>query len=40
VVIGLIYRSRRSFLKLGWDVIAMLATFVVGGYFLILIMKG
>ena len=40
VVIGLIYRSRKSFLKLGWDVIAMLATFVVGGYFLILTMKG
>ena len=40
VVIGLIYRSPRSFLKLGWDAIAMLATFVVGGYFLILIMKG
>ena len=40
VVVGLIYRSRRSFLRLGWDSIALLATFVVGGYFLILIMKG
>ncbi len=40
VVVGLIYRSRRSFLRLGWDAIALLATFVVGGYFLILIMKG
>jgi len=40
VIVGLIYRSRRSFLKLGWDAIAMLATFIVGGYFLILIMKG
>ncbi len=40
VVIGLIYRSRRSFLRLGWDVMAMLVTFVVGGYFLILTMKG
>ena len=40
VVVGLIYRSRKSFLRLGWDTIAMLATFVVGGYFLILVMKG
>jgi cation:H+ antiporter len=40
VVVGLIYRSRRSFLKLGWDALAMLATFIVGGYFVILIMKG
>ena len=40
VVVGLIYRSRKSFLKLGWDAIAMIATSIVGGYFLILIMKG
>jgi len=40
VIVGLIYRSRRSFLKLGWDAIAMLATFITGGYFLISIMKG
>ena len=40
VVIGLIYKSRRSFLKLGWDAIAMLATFLIGGYFLISIMRG
>ncbi|MFQ6067584.1 MAG: sodium:calcium antiporter [bacterium] len=40
VVVALIYRSRKSFLKLGWDAIAMVATSIVGGYFLILIMKG
>ncbi len=38
VIVGLIYRSRKSFLKLGWDVIAMIATFVVGSYFLIRLM--
>jgi len=35
VIIGLIYRSRKSFLRLGWDAIAMIATFVLGSYFLI-----
>ena len=40
VVIGLIYRSRKFFLRLGWDTMAMLVTFVVGGYFLFLAMKG
>ncbi len=40
VVVGLIYRSKKAFLKLGWDAIAMVVTSVVGGYFLILIMKG
>lgn len=40
VVVGLIYRSKKAFLKLGWDTIAMVTTSIVGGYFLILIMKG
>ena len=40
VLVGLIYRSKKAFLKLGWDAIAMIVTSVVGGYFLILIMKG
>jgi len=36
VIIGIIYRSRKSFLRLGWDAIAMIATFTLGSYFLIL----
>jgi len=40
VIVGLIYRSKKAFLKLGWDAIAMVATSIVGGYFLILIMRG
>ncbi len=39
VIVGLIYRSKKAFLKLGWDAIAMVVTSIVGGYFLILIMK-
>lgn len=38
IIVGLIYRSRKSFLKLGWDAIAMIVTFCVGGYFLIRLM--
>jgi len=35
VIIGLIYRSRKSFLRMGWDAIAMITTFILGSYFLI-----
>jgi cation:H+ antiporter len=40
VIIGIIYRSGKSFLRLGWDAIAMIATFVLGSYFLILFSGG
>ncbi len=36
VIVGLIYKSQKSFLKLGWDVIAMLTVFIVGGYLVFL----
>ncbi|MCD6471972.1 sodium:calcium antiporter [Candidatus Aerophobetes bacterium] len=39
VIVGLIYRSRKSFLKLGYDAIAMIVTLAIGGYFLILVIK-
>jgi len=39
VIVGLIYRSRKSFLRLGYDAIAMIATLALGGCFLILFIK-
>lgn len=36
VIIGLIYRSRKSFLRMGWDAIAIIATFLLGSYFLVI----
>ncbi len=30
VIIGLIYRSQRSILKIGWDIVAMVAVFIIG----------
>jgi len=39
VIVGLIYRSRKSFLRLGWDALGMIITFIIGGYFIILFIK-
>jgi len=34
LIVGLIYRSSKSFLKMGWEIIAMTVTFAAGTYFL------
>ena len=39
VIVGLIYRSRKSFLRMGWDALGMIITFIIGGYFIILFIK-
>ncbi|MCD6231672.1 sodium:calcium antiporter [Candidatus Aerophobetes bacterium] len=39
VIIGLICRSRKSFLRLGWDAIGMIFAFIIGGYFIIFFAK-
>lgn len=39
VIVSLIYRSRKSFLGMGWGVIAMLTTFALGSYLLVVVAK-
>ncbi len=39
VIVSLIYRSRKSFLGMGWEVIAMLTTFGIGSYLLVVVAK-
>ncbi len=39
VIVGLICRSKRSFLKLGWDAIAMVVVLFGGGIFLTILLK-
>lgn len=39
VIVTLMYRSRKSFLKVGWGTIAMIAVFGVGSYLLIAVAK-
>ncbi|MCD6575442.1 hypothetical protein J7K97_07210 [Candidatus Aerophobetes bacterium] len=39
VIVGLISRSKRCFLRLGWDAIAMILILLTGGYFLIFLIK-
>ncbi|MBU1062219.1 MAG: hypothetical protein KJ952_05860 [Candidatus Omnitrophica bacterium] len=34
VIVSIIYRSRKAILKMGWDVVAMIAVFIIGYMFL------